>query len=446
MRILYTLHAFNETALGGAEIYTLRLARALGDRHEVTIVFPEEDRKARAVSEEATQVGGVPAIRLRRPAIVDPTEVYRSDALDDWFDDFLARRQPDVVHVQHLLRLSTGWLEVALSRRIPTVLTLHDFWYVCPAITLLREGEELCSDSRGGTACVTCPRRRHEWSQLDVDAGRPARGVLARIRWQGARLLGLGQIRHRQEILSEAVVRQACSHALTENLTLLDLPDVVAAPSQFIIREYARRGVSREIRHVPYGVPFDRPVEKTPSDHLRIGYLGYVARHKGVHVAVEAVRRSPRAPVSLAIHGHEEAGYLRELQRIARGDPRIRFCGPYSPADLPAVHAEIDVLVTPSLWHEVYGIVVDEALALGTPAIVSDRGGMPELVRDGVNGFITRAGDVGALARVLADLAGSRDTLARLRQGVGVPFTTEDNAKVIEGFCEEARAFRSGPI
>ena len=436
MRIIQTLHAFNENAPGGCEVYTLRLSQALAERHDVTIVFPEEDVNARAVSEEATEIKGLRAIRLRRPPIRDVSEMYRSAALDDWFDAFLARTRPDVIHVEQLLRLSTGWLEVAHARGVPTVLTLQDFWYLCPAIVLLREGSDLCPGSRGGHACATCPRWRREWSQLDVNA---RTGALSRVRRGVIRMLGLGPLAHRQEALSDTATRLAISRALEENLALLNLPFEVVTPSQFLAREHQRRGVSRAIRHVPCGAPFEERVAKTPADGLRVGYLGFVAPHKGVHVLVEAVRRMRDAKVSLAIHGHVAPGYRDELDRIAADDPRIRFCGPYAPEDLPAIHAGLDVIVVPSLWDEVYGIVIAEALALGTPAIVSDRGGMPELVADGVSGFIVPAGDVDALADRLEELAADPARLASLQQGIEPPFTTRDNARELEALYDKAR-------
>jgi len=440
VRIVQTLHAFDEAAPGGSEVYTVRLSQALSRNHEVTIVYPQEDLQAGDVTEEAVSVSGLAAIRLRRPPILDASQMYQSAALDDWFDGFLGRVRPDVVHVQHLLRLSTGWLEVAEAHRIPTVMTLHDLWYLCPAIFVLRDRGVLCPSSRGGSACATCLRRRREWSQFAVDAGSAVGSAWDRIRRAHAWFLGMGAFAHRQQVLSSAMTRLAISGALKENLRLLELPRTMIAPSEFIAHEYRRRGVARPISHLPYGVPFSERVEKTKADHLRVGYLGYVAPHKGVHVAVEAVRRLSGANVSLSIHGHATRAYRKELRRLAGGDSRIRFCGPFFEQDLPSIHADIDVVVTPSLCHENCPLVLQEALALGTPAIVSDRGGMPEVVQDGANGFIVPAGDEDALASLLADLARDRDTVRRLSRDISAPYTIEDNAKAIEGLYEEARA------
>jgi len=187
---------------------------------------------------------------------------------------------------------------------------------------------------------------------------------------------------------------------------------------------------------VPHGVPFSARVARTPADALRIAYTGAVAEHKGVHVLVDAVRRV-EGRVVLDVYGHEREPYRSMLRGRAEGDERIRFRGPYAPEDLPTIHAETDVLAMPSLSHEAFGIVVAEALALGTPVLVSDLGALPELVRDGENGVVTPAGDVRALASEIERLAEDREALDALARNAKPIVTFEEHARTIAGLYEE---------
>ncbi len=79
------------------------------------------------------------------------------------------------------------------------------------------------------------------------------------------------------------------------------------------------------------------------------------------------------------------------------------------------VHAGLDVLVVPSVWYENSPTVILEAYAAGTPVLVSDLGGMAELVQDGVSGFTFSTGNAAALAGLLQRLMDHREDLEALR-------------------------------
>jgi glycosyltransferase involved in cell wall biosynthesis len=87
---------------------------------------------------------------------------------------------------------------------------------------------------------------------------------------------------------------------------------------------------------------------------------------------------------------------------------RIHFLGFKQPAALPTIFAAADIFVLPSR-HDGWGVVVNEALGAGLPIIVSDRVGARDLVDNGHNGFVTRAGDVDELADALLQLGQSHE-------------------------------------
>lgn len=106
----------------------------------------------------------------------------------------------------------------------------------------------------------------------------------------------------------------------------------------------------------------------------------------------------------------------RELERGAsgRGWNAIRFLGFRNQTEMPAFYDLCDVFVMPSTI-EPWGLVVNEAMNAGKAIIVSDRVGCaPDLVRDGENGFIFKAGDVADLARVLCEMLACPDRCAAM--------------------------------
>ena len=106
-----------------------------------------------------------------------------------------------------------------------------------------------------------------------------------------------------------------------------------------------------------------------------------------------------------------------EVRRTAEtGAVPVTFAGFLNQSEIGGAYAAADVLVLPSDWGETWGLVVNEAMLFGLPAIVSDRVGCgPDLVSDGQTGFIVPFARPDVLAERLHELA--RDDAARRRLG-----------------------------
>ncbi|MFN2505562.1 MAG: glycosyltransferase family 4 protein, partial [Acidimicrobiales bacterium] len=138
-------------------------------------------------------------------------------------------------------------------------------------------------------------------------------------------------------------------------------------------------------------------------------YVGRITPHKGIDTLIAAL--PPGATLSVAgTTGHDrhlpERAYPDLLRRLAVGHD-VRFLGRVPDADLPDLHRRAQVLALPSLERSCYGarvpisellgLTVLEAMASGTPVVASRVGGLPELVVDGVTGFLVEPGDVDQL-------------------------------------------------
>ena len=155
------------------------------------------------------------------------------------------------------------------------------------------------------------------------------------------------------------------------------------------------------------------------SGELKVGYLGRLHPKKNVSVLIDAVGRlDPR--VSLVVAGRGDAALEHELRRQAEWllAGRAEFVGWVSSDDKAGFLACVDVLVMPS-EYECFGVAAIEALAVGTPVIVSDRVGVAAIVR------ARRAGQVAsptvesiaeALRRYLDDPQARHADASRARQ------------------------------
>lgn len=143
-------------------------------------------------------------------------------------------------------------------------------------------------------------------------------------------------------------------------------------------------------------------------------------RHKGVHVAVEALGHLPARFVLWATGDPADPAaraYVAELQATAaraRVAGRVQLLG--ARRDVHRVMAAADAVLVPSIWDEPFGLVAVEAQLLGIPVIASDRGALPELMGGGELGLVSRAGDPAALAAAVARVAADPGLRARLTE------------------------------
>ena len=133
-------------------------------------------------------------------------------------------------------------------------------------------------------------------------------------------------------------------------------------------------------------------------------------------------------------------GQLRRDLDLAPG--RVVLTGFIPPADMPRAYLLGDLFVGPSQIEEGLGLVFLEAAAAGLPIIATRRGGIPEVVQDGVNGLLLRQKDDDAeLAEQIIGLLSDAPLRQRLgRQGRGwveANFSWEKIAGDLEQFYDE---------
>lgn len=134
-------------------------------------------------------------------------------------------------------------------------------------------------------------------------------------------------------------------------------------------------------------------------------FLGRVQEIKGPHLAIEVAKRSGR---SLIIAGNvpndrpEHQKYFEEKIRPHLDDKQIQYVGPVNDEEKNQLLGNAVAFLMPILWEEPFGIVMAEALACGTPIVGLRRGSVPEVVQDGINGFVCQSVDemVAAVSRI----------------------------------------------
>jgi len=439
LKILLTTHQFLPDFAAGTEILTLETAkelRRLG--HEVVVFtgFPGDKELSDAERFDSYSYYDIPVERFHHAYVpmgghsnVIEAE-YNNLFFAAHFRKFLQNWKPDLVHFFHLQRLSASAIDVCCELGIPMVLTPTDFWLVCFTNQLRMPDNLLC----GGPACrgINCLRHVVAISQplavRTLVAKLPDWLVRAAVRVCSVRLLA--------NITAASQVRALADRPefMKQRMNMLSRVMVPTLLMGEILKENGLR--SEKIIFSPFGInlkPFQRHARKEAKEPLRVGYIGTLSEHKGVHLLVKALRSLPdHEPIEVKIYGKtvDYPEYAEELRRIAGDDPRITFCGTFPNDRIGDIFAGLDVLVVPSIWYENTPLVIYSAHAAGCPVIAANLGGMAEVVRHGENGLLFEPGEVAGLAEALECLCRDRGVLRRLTRNVRPP-------RSIENYVEE---------
>jgi GT2 family glycosyltransferase/glycosyltransferase involved in cell wall biosynthesis len=436
MRILHAIHDFLPRHQAGSEIYAFELAqaqRALG--WPVHVLCADYDLRLRHGTLRWRLHDGIGVTELiNNWAFASFRETYRSPQVNQQLRHALIALAPDVVHIHNLLNLSFDLPAIARELRIPTVATLHDYTLVCPS------GGQRVHQAESHVCALIDPSR---CSRCFAQHNFHARLTFGRLPIHAASRADLvgrvaGAMRRRVPRAFDLLVRsvqrptvagaQVTPRDIEERLDyvrrVFETIDLFIAPSPNLATEYQRLGLARaKLRVSDYGFNRFEPSHRVPSPgRLRIGFVGTLVWHKGVHVLLDALRALPLDRVELKIFGDTNTfpDYVARVRDQARGLP-VRFMGRFERDRVTEVYAGIDVLVVSSLWPENSPLVIHEAFMAGVPTVGSRQGGTQDLIAHGVNGLLYDAFSPAALAdalKLLIDDPGRVAQLAAAAPGV----------------------------
>jgi glycosyltransferase involved in cell wall biosynthesis len=434
LKIIIAVHHFPPTFKGGAEWRAHRTARWLQSQgHTVKVICVESVNDSgtsglRWVDDEFDSVE-VRRLFLNLSNAPDPAKwEYDNPWIEAHLSQHLAEEEPDIFHLISGYLMTAAAIRVAKRLDIPVVLTLTDFWFLCHRHTLQRTSGQVCAENTS-LDCVRC------WLEMKRRFRLPAQKApaLTDALWRWTRAL---------PTISEQVAK-VDDRVATLRVALCGV-DVAICPSNFLKQAYVSKGFEAQqmyflrqgLVHVPAVPP-----KKSPSARFRIGYIGQIAPHKGVHILIEAFLKLGRAShqAQLKLYGDitRFADYYRDLQgKVTKslGDGKaaeqVRFLGTFENHQISHVYEGIDILVVPSIWYENSPNVILEAFAHQTPVMASNLGGMAELVEDLKTGILFAPNDADDLAQKLKMVLDDPQTLSGLQRNIVPPKTLE--AELIE--------------
>jgi glycosyltransferase involved in cell wall biosynthesis len=399
MRVLQVIHGYPMRYNAGSEVYTQGLSQALAARHEVHVFTRQENAFLPEYAVQRETDPSDPRITLHVINMARARDGYRHPGVDDAFAALLDRVRPEVVHVGHLNHLSTSLVFPARHRHIPVVLTLHDYWLMCPRGQFIQmyprdptDNWAVCGGQDDHKCAVRCYSRYFGGSPEHRDAD-----TAYWTGWVGRRM---------------AHVREVC-----------EAVDVFIAPAMYLLRRFRDEfGIPEEkLVYLDYGFHLDRLKrrERAEGEPFTFGYIGTHIPAKGVDQLIRAFAEIDGAPL-LRVWGRDRGVETAGLKALALELPgsaggRVQWMGEYRNPDIvPEVFNRCDAIVVPSIWAENSPLVIHEALQAGVPVITADYGGMAEYVHHGENGLLFTHRDSGSMARQMQRLASDPSLASRL--------------------------------
>ena len=381
MRVLFITNTFPPAInAGGAEIASYHTCQELLRRGIDCSILFVNNRMPEAMDTWYT-LDSLPVHRInfytrRQRAITDVFDrrIYRAVRRE------LRQLKPDLIHVSNVSGATLSPFVAGRTLGVPIVSTLHDLWLLCPNNMMLRADGSLCDPRRGHRQCY----RRYDF-------------------W--------GDVPYRRSVFA----------ALTANVRLF------ISPSQALIDRHAEAGYARRrFRLVRNAVAAHPPAEprhpgiiqmmSTAHRYQNILYVGGGVEIKGILTLVKAMPLLARHVdrLRMLVAGGGEAPFLEQLGAYA---PLVQLLGRVPFDEMQPLYGVSDLTLIPSIWHENSPMVIYQSYQAGVPVAASAIGGIPELIREGETGYLSRAGDAVALAeKIILHFARPADQRRRMRQ------------------------------
>lgn len=342
---------------GGAETYYFALAEALKARGHEVIFFSMRDEKNLPCAQEKYFVSNVSvngSFKSRIKMVMNI--VYSKEAYQNMMR-LLEDERPDLVMLNNIHRQITLSVIDAVKDfdpKLPIFWTMHDFAAVCPAYLMLDGNGKICEKCLDGNFGHCIENRCIKGSRL--------MGVLAKYEADYIRRKGL-----------------------------YDKVDLYICPSEFVLRKLQTAKFTKKKMVVMYNpLPMDTKCELSKGGGDYLLYFGRLSREKGVQTLIDAVRKTGHRLEILGT-GPIEDGLKDYVHRV--GAENVNFRGFQTGQALQDYVKGCRCVILPSEWYENCPYSAMEAMALGKPLIVSNYGGLLELVEHKKNGFIYDAAE-----------------------------------------------------
>ncbi len=370
MKVCIVANLYPPLAFGGATGVAASTAELLTKKgHEVIVITISPDKK-----DHIEEINNVKVYRINplnffsfyddfkdrnRPAVLKflwhVVDLWNVDSYRE-VKEILKNESPDIVHVHNYKGISMSMFNAAKSLNIPLIFTAHDHSFMCIRAGLLKDSGEMCHDPNLG-----------------------------------------------------------CKFYVKIQKMLAAKPDLITAPSNFLIENFQKSGLFEDVEKIKIANPIEigERINEKNYENIDILYVGELYKHKGVETLIHAFKKLKHENINLHLLGNIKDENLVEL---IESDDRIIFHGFLINEELNNMYQKANITVVPSICFDNSPMVIYESLVNGTPVLGSKIGGIPELIEENHNGLLFEAGNVDELSDLLQSLIDNPSKLRKLEK------------------------------
>ena len=338
-RLLVANLLFSPRSFGGATVVAEEIAFRLAASGEwdVTVLSASNyGLQGQPVVTRTQLRDGIDHYTVNFGGIRTPDALFETPEVTAEINAILDRVQPDAAHLHCIQGLGVGLIDALHERGVPTVLTTHDYWWLCEKIFMLDYldrwcGQEVIDRKR----CLRCAHTSHTLDR----------------RWEKA-------------------------------LDCLNKVDAITYPSRYARDQYERNGAPKDRGSVlpngvtPPGPEFTAKREARSSGRVRFGYIGGPGPLKGWSAIERAFPKLDPAKAELVVVDaatHIGEGWWAKY-KFGALEPFVTIVPGYTMETIDDFFAGIDVLLFLSTWKETFGLTTREAALRGVHVLATDCG------------------------------------------------------------------------
>jgi glycosyltransferase involved in cell wall biosynthesis len=341
-----------------------------------------------------------------------PSADLQCYAVEELVRKVLRESQPDIVHIQHLMGLPTNIISIIKNEyHIPVVMTLHDYYMLCPKGNLFNDEHTICSDHDISHKCAAClavapsvrglyPARSlleiksYSFACLMYKVRKPFWILKKKLKQLGSKGKTISYC-HKglslQEQEADASLYQQWREINSERLKTLDWIICASERSAHLLRHII--GPDANVCVIPHGLQhFEKISLKTMKPNFRplrfVTLTGFSSIAKGAELLRDALLLLKKKRHFERFELHAFGSISECVRNDVLNMPNVICHGQYKVHELNRLLEGMHVGIVPSIWEEPFGIVTAEILATGTPIIGTNRGGIADLIKNGKTGWL----------------------------------------------------------